>query len=97
MRGLLHIPLGDERDGFQMVAEVSLRKGDALHRRQVWAREQRMTGITAFPILDIPDVFRNYCHGFVTLLFRHIGHLCRWLEDRADLAGKATEVSAQVR
>lgn len=51
-----------------------------------------MTGVKTSPSRNVPDVFHNNSHGFVTLLFRQVGNFKFRLEYRAFFTGKATDV-----
>lgn len=95
IRGLLHIPLGDKRISFDMVTNVSVRKEDALGRRQVGKREERVARIAIYRTREVSDVFQDKCHGFFTLLLRKVGYLDRWLKVPTMFTGQFIEVRAK--
>lgn len=77
------------------MAEVTLRKKDALDRRQIRSNEERVTEVTTFPTQKVPYVLRNNIHGFVTLLFHQFRSFDLMLEYRTVLTRKATHVCAK--
>lgn len=95
MRRLLHEPFSDKLIGFHVMAEVKIRNDDALHRRQVRAREERVARITASTTRQVPDVSRGNSHNFVTLLLLQVRHFSRRLDYRTVLADNATHVFAE--
>lgn len=68
MHLLLYVTIGHEVVVFRMITEVTVRKEDGLHRREVKTSEERVERVTASSKIEVPNIIGNDRYSFVALL-----------------------------
>lgn len=72
MRRFFHVRLIDKRVGFYLMMEAAVRKEDAFGRPKGGKSEEKVARVLVSQICEIPNVFRDNCDDFATLLFRSL-------------------------
>lgn len=78
-----------------MNTEVTVREEDALVLCQGRLCEELMARVTAFPASEVPNVFQDSSHRFVTHLLGQVDHFHRRLYYGMVISGKVTHVSVK--
>lgn len=73
-------------------AFVAISEEDSLHHREVWAREKRVTRVTASSMSKVPDILPKNSHGLVTLLDGQAWNVYRCLKDGAVVSGEVYDM-----